>query len=102
MMVFVRIFKTLFENFEKCYFFSLDEVNEMIKQMQANNITLMVEKYKNIRMTVVEVMLMTVKEFTIRSINRSVRSQQDLTNQLLRQGPIEENKEGDAGVEAER
>lgn len=67
----------------------------MTQQMKANNLGLLVEQYKTIRQTVVSAILMTVKEFTIRSINRSVSLQQDLTSQLMRSMRQEERKVGD-------
>lgn len=45
MMVFVKIFKTLFENFLQCFFFSPDEVAYNVQSMRENGLEALVEHY---------------------------------------------------------
>lgn len=60
MKIFLNILNELFSNFEKCFFFSLENIQFTVQDMTANGLGALTQEYQSIRLTVMESILMTV------------------------------------------
>jgi hypothetical protein len=80
--IFTRIMNYLLRNFSQSYFFSLNNINTMIRNIKHSGLRFLIKEFETLRSTIFEALLITTDEFTTKSIN-NVRKMQSASISAL-------------------